>query len=261
MANCSNLTNTASVTINADSDNFPSNFCHSSMATTYAQFFDATITTASITGTTFVTTDDTPLSSQQGLVWLKQGGTSENCMPKGWYIYDSDMSTSDKWRNFMSTPAGSITMFGGSTSPEGWLLCDGTAYSTSTHPEYEDLYAAIQNAYGGSDGTDFQVPNLKGRMPVGLDSGQTEFDAMGETGGSKTHTLTEAEMPEHQHQIGVNSQNYVDAGTNQILGSNNGYDGYALNPASGIQGCSKVGGGDAHENMPPFLVVNYIIKY
>ena len=255
MANCSNLTNTASVTINADSDNFPSNFCHSSMATTYAQFFDATITTASITGTTFVTTDDTPLSSQQGLVWLKQGGTSENCMPKGWYIYDSDMSTSDKWRNFMSTPAGSITMFGGSTSPEGWLLCDGTAYSTSTHPEYEDLYAAIQNAYGGSDGTDFQVPNLKGRMPVGLDSGQTEFDAMGETGGSKTHTLTEAEMPEHEHTFSA-SGNYGSVST--TVYSNNTAQGGTVNATANT---STVGSGTAHENMPPFLVVNYIIKY
>ena len=230
------------------------------MATTYAQFFDATITTASLTGTTFVTTDDTPPSSQQGLVWLKQGGTSENCMPKGWYIYDSDMSTSDKWRNFMSTPAGSITLFGGPTSPEGWLLCDGTAYSTSTHPEYEDLYAAIQNAYGGSDGTDFQVPNLKGRMPVGLDSGQTEFDAMGETGGSKTHALTEAEMPAHTHTL-------------KTYQKSNNTNGVAAYPPSGSNSASPTGGeytgdsvqsagsGTAHENMPPFLVVNYIIKY
>tara|TARA_Y100000588_G_scaffold97220_2_gene105348 strand:+ start:4100 stop:4630 length:531 start_codon:yes stop_codon:yes gene_type:complete len=176
-------------------------------------------------------------------------------MPKGWYIYDSNMSTSDKWRNFMSTPAGSMTMFGGAASvlPEGWLLCDGSAYSTTSHPEYEDLYAVIANTYGGTDGTDFQVPNLKGRMAVGLDSTQTEFDAMGETGGSKTHTLTESELPSHTHDISLYQNGNESTNTAWFGGQATGSGTATTDGGSGS--------GSAHQNMPPYVVVNYIIKY
>ncbi len=94
---------------------------------------------------------------------------------------------------------GVITAFGGSSAPTGWLLCDGTAVSRST---YADLFAVVSTTYGIGDGTStFNVPNLKGRIPVGRDSTQTEFDTLGETGGAKTHTLTSAEMPSHQHNV------------------------------------------------------------
>ena len=101
------------------------------MQTTYDQFVD--ITTATITGGAFVTTDDTP-SGNTDKLWLKQAEPAENCMPKGWYIYDANMGGSGGWRNFMSTPAGSLQMYGGASAPEGWLLCDGTAYSTTSTP-------------------------------------------------------------------------------------------------------------------------------
>jgi microcystin-dependent protein len=79
-------------------------------------------------------------------------------------------------------------MFAGSTAPTGWLLCDGTAVSRTT---YSDLFAITSTTYGVGDGsTTFNLPNLKGRVPVGLDTSQTEFDVLGETGGAKTHTLT-----------------------------------------------------------------------
>lgn len=96
-------------------------------------------------------------------------------------------------------PAGAIQAYGGSSAPTGYLLCDGSAVSRST---YADLFTAIGTTYGAGDGsTTFNIPNLKGRVPVGRDSAQTEFDVLGETGGAKTHTLTTAEIAAHQHNI------------------------------------------------------------
>jgi len=94
-----------------------------------------------------------------------------------------------------AAPAGSIMIWAGSSAPSGWLLCDGSAVSTTT---YSALYAVIGTTYGSGTGT-FLVPNLKGKIPVGLDATQTEFDTRGETGGAKTHAITTAEMPGHNH--------------------------------------------------------------
>ena len=63
------------------------------------------------------------------------------------------------------------------------MICDGRAVSRS---DYSELFAVIGTTYGSGDGsTTFNLPNLKGRVPVGKDSSQTEFDTIGETGGSK----------------------------------------------------------------------------
>ena len=103
--------------------------------------------------------------------------------------------------NFL--PAGVITQYGASTAPTGWLLCQGQAISR-TNPLYTRLWTAISTTYGAGDGTTtFNVPNLQGRIPVGKDSTQTEFDALAETGGSKTSTLTTANLPSHLHGVGT----------------------------------------------------------
>jgi len=102
-------------------------------------------------------------------------------------------------------PAGIITQFGGSSAPSGWLICDGSAVSR-TNPTYSRLFAAIGTTYGVGDGaTTFNIPNLKGRVPVGYDATQTEFDALAETGGAKTHALTTAQLPSHTHGVGTYS--------------------------------------------------------
>lgn len=100
------------------------------------------------------------------------------------------------------TPAGVITQYGGTTAPTGWLLCQGQAISR-VNALYTRLFTAIGTNYGIGDGsTTFNVPNLQGRIPVGKDA-TVEFDALGETGGSKTHTLTTANLPSHQHGVGT----------------------------------------------------------
>jgi microcystin-dependent protein len=109
--------------------------------------------------------------------------------------------------NFL--PAGVITQYGASTAPTGWLLCRGQAISR-TNPLYTRLFSAISTTYGVGDGTStFNLPNLQGRIPVGFDSTQTEFDALAETGGSKTSTLSTANLPSHQHGVGTISPNTI----------------------------------------------------
>lgn len=96
-------------------------------------------------------------------------------------------------------PTGSLIQFAGTTAPAGWLLADGTAVSRST---YATLFGVIGTAYGAGDGVNtFNLPNMKGKVPVGRDASQGEFDALGETGGAKTHTLSSSEMPSHQHNV------------------------------------------------------------
>jgi microcystin-dependent protein len=95
----------------------------------------------------------------------------------------------------VQVPAGIISQFAGANAPEGYLLCTGQSLSTT---QFEKLFQAIGYTYGGS-GASFNVPNLQGRIPVGRDLAQTEFDVLGETSGSKTVTLTTANMAAHTH--------------------------------------------------------------
>jgi microcystin-dependent protein len=105
-------------------------------------------------------------------------------------------------------PTGTITAFGGTVAPTGWRLCDGSALATASFPA---LFAVIGNQYDVSGGQSspgagqFRVPLLTGRVPVGRDAGQTEFDAMGETGGVKNVTLTGAQsgIAVHSHSISL----------------------------------------------------------
>lgn len=94
-------------------------------------------------------------------------------------------------------PIGALMPYAASTAPNGWLLCDGSAISRTT---YSALFAVISTTYGVGDGaTTFNVPNLKGKVVVGFNSAETEFDALAETGGTKTHTLSTDEVASHAH--------------------------------------------------------------
>lgn len=101
-------------------------------------------------------------------------------------------------------PSGSVSMFAGSTVPDGYLLCNGQAVSQTT---YASLFALLGSTYNTSGGQLapgaglFRVPLMTGRVPVGLDAGQAEFDVLGETGGDKSVTLTAAQsgLPAHSH--------------------------------------------------------------
>lgn len=95
----------------------------------------------------------------------------------------------------MSEPAGIIMPFAGTVAPEGYLFCDGSAVSRTA---YATLFAVIGTTYGAGDGsTTFNVPDLSGRVPLGVSS----THLLGSTGGSETVTLTESELPAHVHEV------------------------------------------------------------
>lgn len=187
-------------------------------------------------------------------------------------------------------PAGTINQTARATAPSGYLLCDGSAVSRTT---YSALFDAIGTAYGSGDGsTTFNIPNLKGRVPVGYDPSQTEFDALGETGGAKTHTLSINEMPSHTHV--QDSHNHTQNSHNHIQDAHvhsgtpiqgqitvNGGSSYGVWGQYGLQNSGSTtatnqpatatnnpttatnqntGGGQAHNNLQPYVVLNYMIK-
>lgn len=109
---------------------------------------------------------------------------------------------------------GLIYMFGGSVAPSGFLICDGSAISRST---YADLFSAIGTTYGVGDGsTTFNLPDMSGRVPVGV-----SLDiALGDVGGEETHTLLTNELPSHSHGIPSHGHtNSIKATTPQLTHS------------------------------------------
>ena len=95
----------------------------------------------------------------------------------------------------MSEPAGIIMPFAGTVAPENYLFCDGSAVSRTT---YATLFAVIGTTFGAGDGSStFNLPDLGGRVPLGVSQGH----ALGTTGGSETVTLTESELPAHVHEV------------------------------------------------------------
>lgn len=142
-------------------------------------------------------------------------------------------------------PVGTILLYGGTSAPTGWLLCNGAAVSRTT---YSELFAVTGTAYGTGDGsTTFNVPDFLGRTVIGTGSGSgLTTRARGDKSGEETHVLTTAEMPAHTH------NSIIATAYHQVEWGNNDYWGPGAT--------SSVGSDGAHENMPPFGVATYIIK-
>ena len=179
------------------------------------------------------------------------------------------------------TYPGVISIYGGSVAPTGFLICDGTAYSRST---YSALFAVIGTTYGVGDGSStFNVPDLRGRTPVGSGSGPgLTSRTIGTLGGEETHVLSVAELAAHSHVDSGHTHTTTDPGhTHSFIGPLNGpgglslpgggnftvsttvttgvaFTGVSVNPSSA--NLQNTGSGSGHNNMQPWLAINYIIK-
>lgn len=116
---------------------------------------------------------------------------------------------------------GVIKMFIGNYAPQGYLMCQG---QTLPIQQYQALFSIIGVTYGGNGTTNFMLPNLQSRIPIGYGqgSGLSTYN-LGQAGGVETVTLTEGQMPPHLHQVGATSL----AGNIKIRTSDSTADSYA----------------------------------
>lgn len=200
----------------------------------------------------------------------------------GTMIYETD-TASYRWCSVVSPvtwigtiPVGTVQSFAGTTAPIGWLLCYGQSLNASTSPQYADLFGVLGTTYGGSGITAFNVPDLRGRAPHGKDdmggsaasritSGVSGITGttLGNAGGSEalhqhTHTQTA-----HTHGPTQGTAFVTTNGT--TIGSTAGSAGYLYayqtSTTASTTAINQNTGSGASQNMPPTIILNYIIKY
>ena len=166
---------------------------------------------------------------------------------------------------FVLIPAGTIIMSAATTEPGGWFDCNGrTLAKGEVGSTYYDLFLAIEYTYGGS-GANFNVPDMRGRVGVGLGQGAGLSNRpLADISGAETHMLTEEQMPDHSHTS--NASGGSEPGLAQFTGSNtltavDNTGGEISNTTTLALNIDSVGGGQSHNNMQPYVVLRYLIKY
>ena len=163
-----------------------------------------------------------------------------------------------------ATPVGAVMAYAGSSAPTGYLLCDGSTVSRTT---YSALFAVTSTTYGVGDGSStFALPDLRGRAPFGVDamdnsvgtgggaaSRLTGASTLGAVSGTETQTLSTHQIPSHTHTYTHPWTNAPSNGNSYIAGANS-------NDGNITYTTAAAGGDSPHQNMPPYIVLNYIIK-
>lgn len=164
---------------------------------------------------------------------------------------------------YLGVPIGTIVMWPGDTAPYGWLICNGQ--SCDKTGEFAKLFSVIGNKYNNGVVlfNKFKVPDLRGRFPLCASSDYS----LGVTGGEKEVILTKSQIPAHNHQLKEILESKASGGEDwQGVNFNGGSTGGIKNFAVGAGGSfpkteNNTGGGLAHNNMPPYFPLNFIIKY
>lgn len=140
--------------------------------------------------------------------------------------------------------------------PKGWAQCNGQLLPINQN---QALFSLLGTTYGGDGRVNFALPDLRGRVPIHMGNGHVE----GERAGEETHTVIQTEMPAHVHLVhgSGDTANQV-AGANNVLGTstpNNIYHTPDSPVALSSATLAATGGSQAHTNMQPYLVLNFII--
>ena len=153
-----------------------------------------------------------------------------------------------------------VRMVGFNFAPRGWAFCDGQILPINQN---QSLYSLLGTTYGGDGRTSFALPDLRGRTPihVGASDGGTHH-SQGQKSGEETHTLAVNEMPIHTHSLQASTNAATaDDPTGQVLSKSRERSYANYSPAQavdmGASSVANVGGGQAHENMQPYLAVNF----
>lgn len=163
----------------------------------------------------------------------------------------------------MNGTIGFIKLFTGNYFPEGWAFCNGQLLEISQN---EALYSIIGTMYGGDGQTTFALPNLCGCMPVGGGQNPTTKVVLAQNGGTETVRLTQQQLPIHRHTYNaLSGDSESDQPTNNFLSPKAG-NFYSKKDATDqllpmnveVMTLAK-GDGLLHNNMSPFIVINYII--
>lgn len=162
----------------------------------------------------------------------------------------------------MEPYTGDIRMFAGNFSPRNYAFCNGQMTAIS---ENEALYTLIGTTYGGDGQTSFALPDLRGRVPVhvGQRAGGNTNWVLGEKTGAELVTLTLPQVPQHIHSLMV-SNNAADVAspTDAVIAAGKHYvdqDKANLTGNMSSSAMSSIGGSQPHDNMMPYLAINFII--
>ena len=151
-----------------------------------------------------------------------------------------------------------VRMFALNFAPRGWAFCNGQTLPVSQNTA---LFSLVGTTYGGDGRTTFGLPSLQGRAPMHPGSGPgLSSRRLGQVGGGQTETLTEAQMPSHSHTIEVvGGPADTDTPSDTTRFAQTTTDLYG--PARDLEdmGDQVIGGGQAHDNMQPYLVLNFCI--
>jgi microcystin-dependent protein len=150
-------------------------------------------------------------------------------------------------------------------APKGWAFCDGQILSLSQNTA---LFSLLGTTYGGDGKSNFALPNLQGSVPLGNDQGPglSLYD-LGETGGSDTETLLTSEMPQHNHLVqSAPGGSPVDVASGNVPGKvlmmgsvQNVYNALTPNVSFSPNAISPIGGSQPHNNLMPYLTLNFCI--
>jgi microcystin-dependent protein len=147
-----------------------------------------------------------------------------------------------------------IKIFTFGFAPKGWAFCNGQLLPINQN---QAIFSLLGTTYGGDGRTNFGLPNLQGRIPTHMGNGLN----LGQMGGEQNHTLAITELPAHTHSWGAtNAAANGPSPTSNLLGGAQAYNNSASNVVAMYPGVlPTVGGSQPHQNMQPFLTLNFCI--